>query len=75
MMNLNQIDLNKKSIIKTLNFTENFKRRILDLGIVPGIEIERILESPFKKISAYNIKGSLIAIRDIDASKIGVEYV
>ena len=75
MLKLNQMELNKKGIVIDLNIKENFKRRILDLGIVPGIELEKIIESPFKKIAAYDINGSLIAIRDIDAKNIGVEYV
>ena len=75
MLKLNEIKLNKKARVIKLNMKEDFKRRIFDLGIIPGIEIEKIIESPFKKISAYNINDSLIAIRDNDAINIGVEYV
>ena len=75
MLKLNQIRLNQKAIIEKINVNEDIKRRILDIGIIPGITIERVIESPFKKISAYDINGSLIAIRDFDASKIEVCYV
>ena len=75
MLKLNQIDINKKAQILNINLTENFKRRILDIGIIPGLYIYKIMESPFKKISAYDINDTLIAIRDTEASNIEVKYV
>jgi len=49
------------------------RRRMLDLGIVPGTAIEAFMESPFGGITAYFIRGALIAIRHEDAENIIVE--
>ena len=64
-------------MVKVITISDNstIKRRLLDIGIIPGIEIEKILISPFKGISAYLVMDSLIAIRDDDAKLIEVSYV
>ena len=46
------------------------RRRLLDLGFVKGSEISIDLMSPLKNPIAYLIKGSSIAIRNDQASKI-----
>ena len=74
MISLNNIKLNKKARVITISDKSSIKRRLLDIGIIPGIKIEKILISPFKGISAYLISDALIAIRDEDASFIEVSY-
>ena len=39
------------------------RRRLLDLGVVPGTVITRELESPFGSPSAFRIRGTLVALR------------
>ena len=46
------------------------RRRLLDLGFVRGAEIEIDLESPMRNPVAYSIKGTSIALRKDQASKI-----
>lgn len=74
MISLNNINLNKKAKVITISDKYSQKRRLLDIGIIPGIKIEKILISPFKGISAYLVNDALIAIRDEDASFIEVCY-
>ena len=73
-MTLDKIDLNKSAKVITISDKSLIKRRLLDIGIIPGIKLEKILISPFKGISAYLIMDSIIAIRDIDANYIEVCY-
>lgn len=49
------------------------KRRLMDLGIVPGTEIEVALESASGNPRAYRVLNTLIALRDQHASLIFVE--
>ena len=74
MVSLDMIDINKK--VKVGNISNNclIKGRLLDIGIIPGIEIEKVLVSPFRGISAYSVMDSLIAIRDSDAKYVEVYY-
>ena len=74
MISLNKLNLNDKAKFITISDNSLIKRRLLDIGIIPGIIIEKILVSPFKGISAYLVMDSIIAIRDIDASCIEVCY-
>jgi DtxR family Mn-dependent transcriptional regulator len=46
------------------------RRRLLDLGVIPGTEIEVDLVSPGGNPTAYRIRGSVIALRDSQAEKI-----
>lgn len=45
-------------------------RRMLDLGILRGAEIKALHKSPMGNLTAYLIKGAVIALRDIDAKNI-----
>ena len=48
------------------------RRRLMDLGFVPGSKVEAAMTSPFNDPVAYRIKGSLIALRRQQASMIKV---
>ena len=73
-MTLDKIDLNKSAKVITISDKSLIKRRLLDIGIIPGIKLEKILVSPFKGMSAYLVMDSIIAIRDTDANYIEVCY-
>ena len=75
MLDLSKIKKDKECIIEILNVDNNMKRRFLDLGIIPGTKIKKVLTDYSKKMSAYYIKGSLIAIRNKDTEGIKVNYV
>lgn len=71
---LDNVLLNECVIIKKINGEYELKRRFLDLGFLPNSIIECVLVSPFKDPKAYQINGSVIAIRNNDAKNIEVEY-
>lgn len=49
------------------------KRRLMDLGIVPGTEIEVMLESAGKNPRAYRLLNTIVAIRNHQAAMVLVE--
>lgn len=75
MINLSQADIYKKCQIIKLDTDPSITKRFIDIGLIPGITIEKVLISPFGNISAYSIMGSTIAIRDKDIEGVIVEYV
>lgn len=75
MVTLDKICLDKKVKVVSISDKILIKRRLLDIGIIPGIEIKKVLTSPFKGISAYQVMDAVIAIRDSDANNIEVCYV
>ena len=71
-MYLNNIKNNGYYTVDKINLSEKTKRRLYDIGLVNGTKIKLLFNSPSKKIKAYLIRDSIIAIRDSDASKIEV---
>lgn len=51
----------------------NIRRRLLDLGFIPGASVKKVLISPFKNPKAYQINGNILVLRDSDAKEIIVE--
>lgn len=72
-MTLNDLPINQKGTIKKLKCVGNIRRRLLDLGLIEGTSITPILISPSKDPRAFNIRGSVIAIRKEDASLIEID--
>ena len=73
MKNLNDLKLDEMGKIYRICCEEEIKRRLLDLGLVRGTRIKPVLVSPSKDPRAFEVRGSLIAIRKEDAEKICVE--
>ena len=48
------------------------RRRLADLGLIPGAEVSCLGRSPLGDPSAYLIRGAVIAIRRRDAMEVSV---
>ncbi len=70
---LDKVKIADTVILKKLNNTGSIRRRLLDIGFIPGTKIENVLTAPFKDPTLYRIRGTLIAIRNSDAKNIVVE--
>ncbi len=73
-MELCKMEFNRVGIIEKIMINDDMKRRFMDIGIVSGSEIIRVMEDYGKGISAYIIMDSLIGIRNKDARGIIVNY-
>ncbi len=71
IISLDKLDLNREGVISDLEDSP-LKERFIDLGLVPDTNIKCILISPLKDPKAYLVKGTQIAIRNIDAKTIKV---
>jgi len=49
------------------------RRRMLDLGIVPGTRIEVALRNPLGDPTGYRVRGSVVALRREQARRIQVK--
>ena len=72
MKTLDTLKLNDIAKIESIQCDENIKRRLLDLGLVKGTYIKPVLVSPSKDPRAFEVRGSVIAIRKEDAEKIQI---
>lgn len=73
MYTLEKLNINKIARIEDINCESNIKRRMMDLGIVKGTKIKAILKSPSGNPKAYEVRGSVIAIRNEDAKMIKIK--
>lgn len=71
---LNKVPLNKECIITSLKLQGNKRRRMMDLGFVPGTRVKAVLKSPFGKLRAYQVRGAVIALRNSDSEFIITLY-
>jgi len=69
---MHQLPPGEKARVKIMNCRGKIRRRMLDLGIVHGTEIELLMRSPSGDPSAYFIRGAVIALRADVASQIMV---
>lgn len=74
VIDLNKLSLNEIGIIKQVECEGNIKRRLLDMGLVKGTKIVPVLVSPSKDPRAFEVRGSVIAIRSEDAGNIKIVY-
>lgn len=72
-MRLSQLNVGEKCVVSSLKNTGTIRRRLLDMGLVPGTEIECLFTSPFGDPVAYQVRQAVVAIRKSDAKDIFVE--
>lgn len=71
-MTLDNLDVGESCVIKRIKNTSKIKRRLLDIGLIPGTIVECVLSSPSNDSLAYLIRGATIAIRKVDSKEIEV---
>lgn len=69
---LSDLDIGQTARISHLTCNDPIRRRLQDIGIIPGTLVECVMKSPFGDPAAYFIRGAVIAIRNSDAGKIPV---
>lgn len=71
-MTLNNLLVGDSCVIKNIKDSSKIKRRLLDIGLIPGTSVECVLSSPSNDSLAYLIRGTIIAIRKVDSKEIEV---
>ena len=72
IITLDNLPLNSLGKIKAIRCGEHTKRRLLDLGLINGTKIKPILKNPMGDPTAYDVRGTTIAIREEDSNLIDV---
>lgn len=75
IVTLNDLCIDERCVVSKVNCKGIMRRRVMDIGIIPGTIIECIFYSPSGNPKAYRIKDSLIALRNEDASMIEVKLI
>ena len=67
---LNRLPIGKKASVTCLLTDGAARRRMLDLGMIDGTEIQPLYQSPSGNPVAYLVRGAVIALRSDIAGKI-----
>ncbi len=67
---LTDVPEGKKVTVKQLLPSGSLRRRLLDIGLVEGTNVECLQKSPAGDPVAYLIRGAVIALRSEDASAV-----
>ena len=70
---LDMLNINEKGKVVAVELGSALQRRMLDLGLVAGTEVECVGKSPSGDPSAYLIRGAVIAMRSEDARQVAIE--
>lgn len=73
MYSLNDIAVGERACVISQDTSGSIRRRLLEIGLVDGTEIECVGKSPSGDPRAYLIRGAVIALRAEDCGKIAVE--
>ena len=70
---LERLAVGQKAVIASLSVPDSQRRRLLELGFVPGSPVTAVQESPWGDPVAYSVCGAVIALRRSDARHISVQ--
>lgn len=69
---LNELKEGERAPVVRLENSGSIRRRLQDIGLVPGSRVKCLLKSPLGDPVAYDICGAVIALRREEASEIFV---
>jgi ferrous iron transport protein A len=69
---LDQLPVGRRATVAALATPGGQRRRMLELGFVPGAAVTPVQESPWGDPVAYSVCGAVIALRRADARLIAV---
>lgn len=72
-MGLRFLKVNQRGRIKAVDAQGELGRRIRDMGLVPGVEIQVVGRAPLKDPVALRVKGFTLTLRNQEADFIRVE--
>lgn len=72
---LDQLRSGQSAYINHVNLSGILRRRIFDLGFIPGTRIECLRQSPSGNPTAYFVRGAAIALRNEDAAHIQIRPI
>ena len=70
---LTSLSPGEMAVIQTFNTELNLQSRLVEMGILPGVEIRLIKKAPFKGPIAFKIRGYEVSLRYGDAKQVLVK--
>ena len=67
---LDKLSEGQKARVEELRLNGSIRRRMQDIGLIEGTEVECVQKSPAGDPVAYRIRGALIALRAEDSARV-----
>lgn len=71
---LSRIPTGETCVIKAITAHSGIRRRLQDMGLIPGTTVKCVYKSPFGDPTAYLIRSALVALRREDSDSILVAF-
>ena len=72
MKNISNLKINEVGVVKKVTASGEFRRRIIDMGVIPGAKIKMIKSAPFGDPIQIKIHGYNLSIRKSETEKIEI---
>lgn len=72
-MTLDQLPRDTRGTVTALDTRGLERRRLMDMGLLPGVEIQVDMKSPLGDPTAYRVRGSLIVLRRAQARDVHID--
>lgn len=69
-MSMTRMNIGDRGVVKAMEVKGSIRRRLQDIGLFEGCELECVLKSPGGDPIAYRISGAIIALRNEDCNAI-----
>jgi ferrous iron transport protein A len=71
-MTLDELRSGERAKVLAIGGEGVFRRRLLELGLLPGTEIERTGQAPLGDPVSYRVRGAVVCLRRVDARVVSV---
>ena len=72
-MTLDELEPGQAAQVASVGGTGRFRRRLLEMGILPGTPIERTGQAPLGDPLSYRVRGAVVCLRRTEAHQIAVQ--
>ncbi len=72
-MKLSDLKPNQKGIVTEVVGNSEIKRRLLNMGVVRGVEIRMVRNAPLRDPIEFEVRGYLLSLRREEAENVIVE--
>ncbi len=73
LFSLDGLAVGESAWVTEVRSSPAMRRRLLDIGLIPGTRVACVAKSPAGDPAAYAIRGAVVALRRQDAALVGVE--
>lgn len=74
IISLHDLPVGKSATVSAIHAAGFTRRRMMDLGLIPGTRVKALRISPAGDPKAYRIRGAVIAFRKEEAQQILIRY-